>query len=322
MKPAEKELREHKAFVENDSDFSAFARLLQSKWREEKEFPIGKYKQPYQDNGKRKYREQILGNLIKKEYAFTKDKTNGKRPNFLTANITEVVDYALKNKEKGAKIEKNRLFCNLLSSQPMAFNLFAELSLDKKLATTVFNKIYPEKVKNVEKIVFEHSDGRGDLEYTGDHSAFDVFIEYKTKNEQNGFIGIEVKYAENLKDKPSTHKSRYQELSINTGIFRQNSFEALKSKPIQQIWRDHLLSIAHLKHKNKKYQEGFFVYLFPEKNTECEEAVKKYREQLITTDEEKTGFYILHLEKFVDIIINTKPLDWIHIFKKRYIGHE
>lgn len=321
MRPTEKELREHTVFVKNDTDFSAFARLLQSKWREEKKLPIGKYKQPFQENEKRKYREQNLGSLIEKEIAFTKDK-NGKRPNFLTRNISDIVDEALKNKEKGAKIEKNRLFCNLLSSQPLAFNLFAELSVNKKLATTVFNKIYPEQVKIVEKIVFEHSDGRGDFEYTGDHSAFDVFIEYKTINGQDGFIGIEVKYAENLKDQPSTHKSRYEELSKSSRIFKNNSFETLKGKPIQQIWRDHLLSIAHLKHKNKKYHEGFFVYLYPEKNTECEEAVKKYREQLITTDEEKTGFYILHLEKFVDIIIDTNPLDWVLKFKQRYIGNE
>ncbi|MBK8551062.1 MAG: hypothetical protein IPL53_08415 [Ignavibacteria bacterium] len=39
--------------------------------------------------------------------------------------------------------------------------------------------------------------GRGSKEYSGDHSAFDVFVEF-VRNEKKGFIGIEVKYSENL----------------------------------------------------------------------------------------------------------------------------
>jgi hypothetical protein len=93
----------------------------------------------------------------------------------------------------------------LLSSQPLAFNLFDELKRNGTLATKVFKELYPNlEIERIENIVFEHSPGRKDLKYTGDSSAFDVFIEYSTKSEKLSFLGIEVKYAEHLKDKPTS----------------------------------------------------------------------------------------------------------------------
>lgn len=55
-------------------------------------------------------------------------------------------------------------------------------------------------VSAVTSILFEHSPGRGDPAYTGDGSAFDVFLEYCTRSGQTGFLGVEVKYHENAVD--------------------------------------------------------------------------------------------------------------------------
>jgi len=184
--------------VKGDTEFSAWARELQNAWRAERGFPIGTYKQK-QKNGS--YKEVELGNYIETIFALDKQK------NFLTDNIRSVTAHALKTKEKGAKISKTRLYANLLSSQPLAFNLFSELSINLPLATEFFSRQFPERIKEVTKIIFEHSDGRGDCSYTCDHSAFDVFVEYRSVVGQNGFIGIEVKYAESLNNKPATYKS-------------------------------------------------------------------------------------------------------------------
>ena len=100
--------------------------------------------------------------------------------------------------QAGKLISEPRIWENLLSSQPLAFNLFGELHFDLKLATKFFKKKYPDSIVEVTKILFEHSPNRGSLKYTGDHSAFDVFIEFLSKNKQKGFIGIEIKYAENM----------------------------------------------------------------------------------------------------------------------------
>lgn len=300
--------------VKRDTEFAAFARQLQDNWRKKNKLPIGSYKN-------RKGEIIKLGNYIEKKHAF---KT---RANFLTENIANVVIKALVNKEKDAKIEKNRLFTNLLSSQPLAFNLFGELAYDTKLATRFFHDIFPDRVLEVEEILFEHSSGRGNCEFTCDHSAFDVFIKYKTLTCTKGFIGIEVKYSENLKDNPSSHKTRYDELSVESGLFKPGSLDILRRRPIQQIWRDHLLSIAHLKLKKEGFDEGFFIYLFPKKNIECQLAVNYYTMQFNSYDpitetynEKVTGFYIRYLEDFILKLRQIVQENWTKELINRYLG--
>lgn len=304
--------------IKSDTEFSATARELQNAWRDKKSYPIGSYKQKQADNS---YKEVELGNYIEKSFALETE------ANFLSENIRKVAKNASLSKEKGAKISETRFYTNLLSSQPLAFNLFAELSLNLQLASNFFRKQFPERIAEVTKIIFEHSDGRGDCSYTCDHSAFDVFVEYKSKDGKNGFIGIEVKYAESLKDKPAKFKSRYAELTENSGLFKEDSIELLRLKPLEQIWRDHLLSLAHLKHENKKYEEGFFIYLFPKENKQCQDAVDKYVKQFSSYDpttkrydECKTGFYIRHLKEFAIDLKNDCKDQWLEDFLERYFN--
>jgi len=170
------------------TDFASNARLLQSIWRTENGFEFEKY-----------------GNFLKLDFA----KETG--ANFLTKEIFEIVKFEVKNKHiDGKVIQEPRIWNNLLSSQPLAFNLFGELKINKELATIIFKKLYPERnLKRVTVIEFEYSPGRKNMKYTGDSSAFDVFIEYETEKNKKGFFGIEVKYAEDLNDEPSTHKNTY-----------------------------------------------------------------------------------------------------------------
>jgi len=158
-----------------DTDFSAYARLLQSKWRHKQGFPKGK-----------------LGNFLDIEYA------KATKANFLTDNIRQLVTQEIANAKKtGGLISEPRIWDNLLSSQPLCFNLFGELHFDLNLATKYFQKLFPNRLDMVTAVKFEYSPGRGDKKYLGDHSAFDVFVEY-AKGNKKGFIGIEVKYAESL----------------------------------------------------------------------------------------------------------------------------
>ena len=123
MKPT-KELREK--FSTNYYDRSAFAskaRLLQSMWRTEKGYEYEQY-----------------GNYLQLDFA----KESG--ANFLTPEIFELVKHEVANKHIHRKvIQEPRIWNNLLSSQPLAFNLFGELKLDLGLATLVFKDLYPER---------------------------------------------------------------------------------------------------------------------------------------------------------------------------------
>jgi hypothetical protein len=199
----------------------------------------------------------------------------------------------------------------------LAFNLFGELKLNSLLATTVFQELYPDlEINNITKVEFEHSPGRRDLKYTNDSSAFDVFIEYVNTTGQLSFLGIEVKYAEHLKDNPSSHKERYEEISKESGFFNLSQLENLKKRPIQQIWRDHLLTLS-LFISNKDYFRGDFIYLFPSENLECVNAIEKYKQTFIPNKE--TYFKPLTIEKIVQILKENSTENWIIELEKRYL---
>jgi hypothetical protein len=294
MKPPKDELEKYQAYYKSDTDFAAFARLLQSKWRAKKGYPIGK-----------------LGNYLETDFAKVS------QSNYLTDNIKKLVENEVRNsKTNGNLISEPRIWDNLLSSQPLCFNLFGELHFDLELATKFFQTLFPQKIKEVIRIKFEYSPARNDKNYTDDRSAFDVFIEYHNEQEETGFIGIEVKYAENLNDKPATHKEIYDNIANKSGLFKPTSLLNLQSKPLQQIWRDHLLSIA----MQKDYKEGIFVFLYPKQNDACQKAVKSYVAQLKSEEEEINGFYPRYLEDFVQTLADIHATEWTEELKERYFG--
>lgn len=281
-----------------DNVFASKARLLQSIWRDKKGYEFERY-----------------GNYLKLDFA----KESG--ANFLTQEIKKIVEYELANKFKERKvIQEPRIWNNLLSSQPMAFNLFGELKSNKKIATEVFRNLFPKrKIKKVMQIEFEYSPERKSKKYTNDSSAFDVFVVYENSDNKKGFLGIEVKYSENLNDAPSTHKSRYEEITIESKIFDLSKIEELKSKPIQQIWRDHLLALSMSK-INKDYDFGDFVYLYPEHNINCQRGVDKYHTMF--QEDKENHFLPLTIEKFVGELKKVSKESWISEFEDRYLNFE
>jgi hypothetical protein len=140
--------------------------------------------------------------------------------NFLTPEIARFVQRDVAYREIGALIDEERLWCNLLSSQPLCYNLFGPLKLDTELATRFFRELLPDFVAEVLDLAFEHSPGRGDPTFTADHSAFDAIAAVKTTTGKIGFIAFEVKYAENLASAPRPTNQRHDELARLSGVFR------------------------------------------------------------------------------------------------------
>ncbi len=105
-----------------------------------------------------------------------------------------------------------------------------------------------------------------------------------------------------------------------SGLFKTGSLEYLKKRPIEQIWRDHLLAIAHLHHPKYDYEKGAFIYLYPKLNNECEKGVTAYINQFESEDEEKNCFYSWHIEDLIESLSELDNSDWIDKFKKRYWG--
>jgi len=313
-RPNRKELIKLKAYRKEDTIFASNARLLQSKWRKE---------QLKLEEGSRinKGEEKFWGNLLPEGAAKA-------GYNFLTDTIRKVVEDEIKSETSKTKlIEKQRMLCNMLSSQPLCFNLFGELKDKPDIATKIFKKLLPKTITidKISCIKFEHSPRKkNNTTYLGDKTAFDVFVEY-FENGDKCFLGIEVKYTEALREESkktaeNNYKKhpRYKEITEKYGKFKLDFMNKLKIPPLSQIWRDHLLSIALEKEGEgeEKYKKGHFVFLYPSKNKECKDGIDEYKKYL--TDQ--NSILDIHLEKVIDEIGEEIKEGWAKDLKSRYLG--
>jgi hypothetical protein len=301
-RPDEKELRDYNVFYKPDTDFASHARLLQSKWRVSKGLKM---------NNKAK---SNYGNFVDSDIA------KADKVNFITDNIKLLVTEKIKEiRANGGLVSEPRIWNNLLSSQPLCFNLFGELHYDLDLATKFFQKLFPDKVSKVTKVDFEFSSRR----HNPDNSAFDVYVEYM-HNDKKYFFGIEVKYQENLYEETketaaknfSKHKDRYIQLTNSSNFFKPNTIEQLQLTPIAQMWRDHLLSF----NMTDENISGSFIFLYPFDNVECNEGVLSYQKLLISDNEEQTKFYPRDLAKFIRTLYEIHKTKWTQQLVERYLG--
>ena len=109
------------------------------------------------------------------------------RKNFLSEQILKSVLLTIEERKKAGSgiIEENRLYNNLLSSQPLCFNFFGELKTDNDLALKVLQQFWPE-LTEVRTVMFEYAPEEN---YTNDNSAFDVAFDVMIGS-QNGLVGL------------------------------------------------------------------------------------------------------------------------------------
>lgn len=233
--------------------------------------------------------------------------------NYLTDGIREVVRAEVLGggRSAGKLFGEPRIFNDLLSSQPLCFNLFGELKLDLALASRVLHRLVPDKIKTVHRIEFEHSPGRGDPRYTADRSAFDVYVEYENVAGEKGFLGIEAKYHEDLNDALAPHRERYDQVAFGLGSFHATRLAELRVKPVNQLWRDHMLAGSMLLADG--WKEGMFVVLYPAENTHAAAAIRRYQACLV----DASTFGLWTLESFVDAEIAGS---WVGELRDRYLS--
>ena len=293
--------RQYHAYVSSDgAGFRRQTRVLQSMWREERGYPIGLH------------RGQPLGSRLPMPWA--RETLN----NYLTDTVRAVVRREVldPSRSAGKLYARPRIFNDLLSSQPLCFNLFAQLQQDLELASAVFHTLTAGRIARVTSIEFEYSPGRGDPHYTSDQSAFDVSVTYNTPAGKSGFAGIEVKYHENLQGAPARHRPRYDEVANVMGCFDDESLSLLQRQPLQQIWRDHLLAGAHLHVDN--FDDGFFAFLYPRENTHCAAAIQRYR-ACLSDDHTFTAWT---LEGFLNAARQHTRSSWPGLVFDRYFNFE
>jgi hypothetical protein len=281
----EKTLRKHQVYEAADGRFRSAARLRQALWREKNGWPIGGYTTA---EGKRR----AMGNCVSGKAARS-------GANFIAPQIAELVRRELAYREDGALFDEARLTANLLSSTPLLFNLFGPLKLDLRLATRVFRRIAPGFVQRVTEIQFEHAPDRGSPRFLADYSAFDLIAKCVTPAGDKAFVAVELKFSESMNEPEARLRPRYDEVSLNCGLYKDAASPALRGNPLQQPWRLHML--AQLLVDENLYSAGRLLFIAPRLNAQVGRAMRLYRNQLIDAPA-KVAFDSVVLETVIDAI--------------------
>lgn len=294
-------LRKHHAYRPYDTRFQAAARLGQALWREREHLPIGRLPRGEQS--------VKWGNLLGPAAARA-------GANFLNDDIRTVVRRELAYREPGAMIDEQRLWSNLMSSMPLAFNLFAPMKHDRALAKRVMARLAPGLFKSISLVLFEHSPSRGDATLTDDGTAYDVFITGRAADGAKVFAAIEVKFTEAATEPEARWRKRYDTLSEQCGLFREPGHEALRRNPLQQFWRLSMLAQASV--DCGAYDRGVVLVVAPKRNRQVQRATWRF-ERLLTKDPAKVGFSSVTLEDFVDVLRQAGARDHAAALADRYL---
>ena len=122
-----------------------------------------------------------------------------------------------------------------------------------------------------------------------------------------------MKYHEGLGDPVADHRSRYDEVAAEMDCFVPDQMPKLRERPLQQVWRDHLLVGAH--QRVDGFEDGFFAFLYPEGNTACSNAVEQYGQCL----SDSNSFQSWTLERLVNCLSTHSSAQWIQDLHHRYL---
>ena len=296
---------------ESDNTFTRRARLLQSMYRMEigEEEGVGPTKA-----SKRKYGNMISGGDV-----------SGK--NFLMKETFEYAKERVKNRRENETIDEFRLFNNLLSSQPMAFNLFHPLMLllkqDPAMVTLAVRSVFRNfAVFEVTEIGLEFIPTPIE-NYTKDKSAMDAYIKFMDNKGGKHIIAIETKYTDVLGVNEAQRCEEQKQMLIDTGLFSPDFDELLTGGKVKltQIYRNLLLTERY--RIKEELKDSYSVVLSPKEHPSTEEEIKSVTKYL--KPEYAYKLSAVSLEDFVNAMIQYLPEYYAQVyesFRGRYLEFE
>ena len=288
--------------------FKQHARLHQALWRESRDYPIGSQPMCPEPGDP----SRPVGSRIDLKFAYQSG------ANFLHEEIRRVVRNRLANPQPHQTLAEDRLYCDLLSSMPMCFNIFGNLQADINMADRAVHAWWPDVPGRVCAVHFEWSPGRRlKGEYLENRSAFDVAFELELPDNGLGVFGVETKYHENCKseDTPSDdRRRRYTEVARKSDLFTESAIEQIMGTDLQQIWLDHLLALSMTQHPSKKWSWAGFALVHPAQNPSYARACERYKFLL----KDPSSIRVSTLESLLSA--NVLPSETASAFAERYLA--
>ena len=235
--------------------------------------------------------------------------------NFISPEAKQAAVLTIAEREKSGRgmIEKNRLNFNLLSSQPLCFNFFGDLMLDKDFGLRVLQTWWPE-LTELKRVLFEFAP---EERYTKDNSAYDVAFEVCI-GERTGLIDLECKYTDTFSSTEYT-KKEYKDIFNKSTAFKAG-YEEFISKDYNQLFRNQLIAEALI--QNAKYdfvETGLFCY--HDDNLAIATA-GQFKDMLNDSDSFRIITYNQFIENVQRLDLNWKQREWTMMLWARYCGFE
>jgi len=286
-----------------DKPFTARMRFHQSWYRSEV------LKAPY-GTGPRPSNATWFGNML--------TIADGERGlNFLSPHIFEIAKRRLAMK-KGT-IDPFRLFCNMLSSQPMCFNLFGPLVDNLELATQLMQVILPGEIQTVSKVQFEYAPEPA-RDYLNDRTAFDAFVSFTRPDNQPGFLGVETKLVDAFSAKVYSNQLYNHWTEHTLSPWPPEACPRLKSIDVNQLWRDHMLAVAMQLAPGSPYGSGRFILVYYPLDVECVAALNVYKSLLKPEDRSFIAVPLdIVVEKWKQSVSTAAEKQWLTNFSLRYL---
>jgi hypothetical protein len=231
--------------------------------------------------------------------------------NFLTpAVVRHVAERRVAVRAERGTLEPTRLQRNMLSSMPLCFNLFGSL-LDANAAGEFLREVFALPARNVELIECEWAPPPD--EHLGDRTAFDAFVAYTDERGRRCFLGVETKYTDSFSAQ-RYDKSRYQEVTARSGIFREGAAARLVGRRTNQLWRMAMLAASML--STGQWYTGEIAVLALGDDRSARSAVKAVSDDVV-----KDGF--VRFVALEDLIATAKAYPslepWARAFEWRYL---
>ena len=235
--------------------------------------------------------------------------------NFLHPRIFDAVRARI---AAGPGVEEFRCLHNLLSSQPLCFNLFGLLVDDPETATRFLSALLPDEIARVRSVCVEYSRGPK-WEYLDDATAFDAFVIYDRFDGAPAFLGIETKLSEPFS--PHRYDSpRYREIARASRVFRDPDSLELGDVRWNQLWRDHLLVQAHVQHPSApEVLTGRLVVVHHPADSRCLAALAGYRGLLAPGAAIENWPLDWLVERWADHARVEEHHRWVDALRDRYV---
>ena len=236
------------------------------------------------------------------------------KKNFLTSNALKAYELSLqeRNEKSPGMMNEDRVWNNLLSSQPLCFNFFGELKTDLAFASEVLRAWIPS-LQEVTDVRFEYApDGR----YTDDNSAFDIAFFYRTTKGKRGVFGLECKYTDDFSKKEYS-KDSYRVIFNKASKNFCKPYEDYIASDYNQLFRNQLIAETML--QNNLVDEVITGLHFNHLDENAEAIGKAFRNMLVNGSDR----FILISQR--DFITSLQKMDlawerreWVMMLWARY----